>query len=77
MEFIPTSPIDEDCIASARNSTNPAGETNAVNTVNTLTSCPPAQKAVSYSINPEGIKFVPQPPVQFYYSLQVNSVVCV
>ena len=71
-EFIPTSSSDEDFLRN--NTLKPVN-----NKISTEISTDSAIGVVSvgkpsnFTTNPEGIKFVPQPPVQFYYSLQVKK----
>lgn len=65
-EFIPTSPSDEDFLknnASSNNKTSTGNSNESASTISTT----------KFTTNPEGVKFVPQPPVQFYYSLQVKQ----
>lgn len=67
-EFIPTSSSDEEFIKANAEKTAKAKAELANSTVASVIA-----KPVSFTTNPEGIKFVPQPPVQFYYSLQVRQ----
>lgn len=70
-EFIPTSSSDGDFAPTTNTITN--FNTNMNSSSFSTTVAATASKSVNYSTNPEGIKFVPQPPVQFYYSLQVRD----
>lgn len=68
VEFISTSSTDEDfenypCTSSSTTSANNNNHQSISN------ADPPAP--LKYSTNPDGLKFVPQAPIQFYYSLQV------
>ena len=78
-EFIPTSPSDADFIAalqdgnnngnSNNNPSNPSNNISISTSDSTISTVPNRN---NFSTNPEGMKFIPQPPVQFYYSLQVR-----
>jgi hypothetical protein len=76
-EFIPTSSSDEDFLRNNATNANSVKlftekSTESFNT-NTNVGAVSAGKPLNFTTNPEGIKFVPQPPVQFYYSLQVSA----
>lgn len=76
MEFIPTSPSEYD---QEQNSTSNLSVnmittntlTNKINSSKTTLQAASSTTPLNYSTVPESIKFIPQPPVQFFYSLQV------
>lgn len=72
LEFIPTSPIEEEANDVTSLSTIAAPSINSKN----ITHLAPSIKPLTYSTTPESVQFIPQPPVQFFYSLQV-LILCV
>ena len=77
MEFIPTSSseYDHEENSTANLSVNTISNTlkNTINT--TFETTASSTKPLNYSTVPESIKFIPQPPVQFFYSLQVIYII--
>ena len=76
-EFIPSSPSDADFIAALQDgnsNNNPSNPSNniSISTSNSTSTISTVSNRNNFSTNPEGMKFIPQPPVQFYYSLQVR-----
>lgn len=71
MEFIPTSPTDQE--DNITKNISAATNTNIISSSSALKIAPSSItiKPLNYSTVPESIKFIPQPPVQFFYSLQV------
>jgi len=75
-EFIPTSSSDEDFLRNSTPKTSSNKTSTEISTDSAITNTSgvvAVGKPSNFTTNPEGIKFVPQPPVQFYYSLQVKK----
>jgi len=77
VEFIPTSSTDDEYDFSPSSKVISSASQSSASTNSSITTTQPqtsqTSSSVNYSTNPEGLKFTPQAPIQFYYSLQVKT----